>query len=58
MKKSMLFTSPPHRRQGGVVRTVRDPLDHRRRAELKEKTLLERKEYNSKIIEIGAEIVS
>ena len=54
----MLFTSPPHRRQGGVVRTVRDPLDHRRRAELKEKTLLERKEYNSKIIEIGAEIVS
>ena len=31
---------------------------HQRRAELKEKTLLERKEYNSKIIETGAEIVS
>ena len=31
---------------------------HHRRTELKEKTLLERKEYNSRIIETGAEIVS
>jgi len=30
----------------------------RKRAELKEKTLLERKESNSKIIETGVEIIS
>ena len=31
---------------------------HQKRTELKAKTMLERKEYNGKILEIGAEIVS
>ena len=31
---------------------------HQKRAELKAKTMLERKEYNGKILETGAEIVS
>ena len=31
---------------------------HQKRAELKKKTMLERKKYNGRIIETGAEIVS
>jgi hypothetical protein len=31
---------------------------HAKRAELKKKTMLERKEYNGRIIETGTEIVS